>query len=148
MLDEVRVIRVEPQPLAVVRRQASFAQLPSTVGEALEIVRAFLREHAIAMGQTVILYHDQLMNLEAGFEVMAALPPHEEVVYSSTPGGLVASVTYWGPYEGVSLAHTAIARQCVAGGLRLDGRNWEVYGEWSDDPEQLRTDVFYLLRDG
>jgi len=25
------------------------------------------------------------------------------------------------------------------------GPNWEIYGHWTDDPAQLRTDVFYLL---
>ena len=26
-----------------------------------------------------------------------------------------------------------------------DRTSWEVYGHWSEDPAQLRTDVFYLL---
>jgi hypothetical protein len=25
---------------------------------------------------------------------------------------------------------------------------WEVYGDWSDDPAKLRTDVLYLLKNG
>jgi effector-binding domain-containing protein len=147
MLDEVRFIEVEPRPLAVVRRRASFAELGATVMQALDIVLPFLREHDVPTGHNVILYHDQLMNLEAGVEVFAGLPPHDEVVASSTPAGRVATVAYWGSYDELSLAHTAIARQCIADGLKLDGRNWEVYGDWTDDPEQLRTDVFYLLRD-
>jgi hypothetical protein len=28
----------------------------------------------------------------------------------------------------------------------LAGPNWEIYGDWNDQPDQLRTDVFYLLK--
>ena len=147
MLDEVRIETVEAQPLAVIKRRATFAELPATIFGALDIVWPFLRGNAVPARHNVVLYHDQLMNLEIGVEVFAPLPPHDEVVASSTPGGRVATVTHWGPYEELTLAHTAIARQAIAGGLALDGRNWEVYGDWSDDPMQRRTDVFYLLKE-
>jgi effector-binding domain-containing protein len=146
MLDEVRVIEVEPQAIAVVKRQATFAELGQTIMAALDIVWPFLRSNSVKTQHNVILYHDQVMNLDIGVQVFGPLPPHDEVVAAETPGGRVATVTHWGPYDELSLAHTAIVRQCVAAGLAIDGRNWEVYGDWTDDPTKLQTDVFYLLR--
>jgi len=35
---------------------------------------------------------------------------------------------------------------CAANGESPAGANWEVYGDWADDPAQRRTEVFYLLK--
>ncbi len=29
----------------------------------------------------------------------------------------------------------------------LAGPSWEVYGHWHEDPAQLKTDIYYLLRE-
>jgi effector-binding domain-containing protein len=147
MLEEVQFIDVEPRALAVVKRTATLDELPTVMPAALGVVWEHLRAHDVPTGQTVALYFDQVFNFEAGVEVFGPVPPHDEVYASETPGGRVATITLWGPYEELSLAHTAIARACVGSGLRVAGPCWEVYGDWSDDPARLRTDVFYLLRD-
>jgi effector-binding domain-containing protein len=114
---------------------------------ALDQVWALVRAQGVPTGHNVILYHDQVFNLDAGVEVLGPFSPEGDVVPAEVPGGRVASVAHWGPYDQLTLAHTAIARACIAAGLRVAGPNWEVYGDWSDDPAQLRTDVYYLLRD-
>jgi hypothetical protein len=43
------------------------------------------------------------------------------------------------------MAHDAIRQWCRDNERQIAGPNWEVYGHWSDDPDQRRTDVFYLL---
>jgi effector-binding domain-containing protein len=146
LLGDVRVVDVEPRRLAIVKRQATLAELPTVIISALDIIWPFLRQNAVPTGHNVVVYHDQLFNLEIGVEVMADLPPNDEVVASSTPGGSVATVTHWGPYEELTLAHTAIARSCIANGLQIAGLNWEVYGDWEDDPQKRQTDVYYLLK--
>jgi effector-binding domain-containing protein len=35
---------------------------------------------------------------------------------------------------------------CKSQGYALAGPFWEVYGDWSDNPTEVRTDVFYLLK--
>ena len=40
----------------------------------------------------------------------------------------------------------AVREWCAEQGHTLAGPNWEVYGDWTDNPAELRTDVFYLLR--
>ena len=147
MLEEVEISEVEPRKIAVVRRTASNADLPAVMIGALDQVWAFLRAHDVQTGHNVVLYHDQVYNLEAGVEYTGELPSDPEVEASQTPGGRVASLVYWGPYEELSLAHTAVARHCIAAGVRIAGPNWEVYGDWAEDPMERRTDVYYLLRD-
>jgi effector-binding domain-containing protein len=64
---------------------------------------------------------------------------------SATPAGTVATLAYFGPYDKMKPAHEEIHRYVAANGLKIAGPSWEVYGHWSDDPAQLRTDIFYLL---
>jgi effector-binding domain-containing protein len=147
MLGEVVTTEVEPRRLAVLRRQATLAELGPAIMGALDIIWPFLRENSIPTGHNVILYHDQVFNMDIGVEIFAPLPAHESIFETETPGGRVATVDHYGPYEELPFAHTAIARQCIASGLKITGMNWEVYGDWTDDSTQLRTDVFYQLAD-
>ena len=66
------------------------------------------------------------------------------------PGGTVATVVHMGLYQKLSEAHTAVRRWCAEYNYALAGPNWEIYGDWTDYPDELHTDVFYLLqeRDG
>ena len=64
---------------------------------------------------------------------------------ASTPAGTVATVVYWGPYDRMRPAHGAIHAWARDNNRPLAGPSWEVYGHWSDDPAQLRTDICYLL---
>jgi effector-binding domain-containing protein len=51
-----------------------------------------------------------------------------------------------GPYAQLGESHAAIAAWSRQNGHRLTGICWEIYGDWSDDPSKLRTDLFHLLR--
>lgn len=143
---DVTITEVAAQPLAVVKRQATLQELPGVMRTAFDEVWAFLREHDIIAGHNVVLYLDQVFNLEIGVQVFSPLPASNAVLASETPAGQAAVTTHWGTYEELSLAHTAIARSVIANGLRAAGPNWEVYGDWDADPAKRRTDVYYLLR--
>ena len=83
-------------------------------------------------------------------EVPAAVGRHGEVFDSATPAGEVATATHFGPYGRLGDAHSAVRDWCAANNRILAGPSWEVYGHWlpawNDDPSQIRTDVFHLLR--
>ena len=80
-------------------------------------------------------------------EVGRSFAGNGRVMPSSTPAGTVATTTHLGPYDRLGEAHAAILTVCKERGLALAGPSWEVYGHWTDDVAQLRTDVYYLLRD-
>jgi NAD(P)-dependent dehydrogenase (short-subunit alcohol dehydrogenase family) len=43
-------------------------------------------------------------------------------------------------------AHDAVHQQAAAHGRELAGPRWEIYGHWREDPSELETEVFWLLR--
>ncbi len=138
------------QPVAVVRRRASLQQLAQVVPAACGTVWTVLRSQQVAgAGRHVAIYRDCQINLEVGADVAQPFAGHGEVVGSTTPSGLVATTTHYGPYQRLSEAHEAIRQWCASQGYTLAGPNWEVYGHWTDecnsDPSKIRTDVFYLL---
>ncbi len=145
---EVRVEQVQSQPTAIVRRRARIDELASVVPQGCGEVWEFVREvGTLRPGRNVALYLDGVINLECGVEVAGPFAGNGRVIPSSTPAGTVATTTHLGPYERLDEAHAAILAVCRERGLELAGPDWEVYGHWTDDPAQLRTDVYYLLRD-
>ncbi len=53
----------------------------------------------------------------------------------------VATTIHMGPYSEIPSAHGAVRQWCEDHAHEIAGPNWEVYGDWSDDPNRLRTDI-------
>jgi effector-binding domain-containing protein len=144
---QVTVQHVAAQTTAVIRCQAKQADLsrvvPALCGEVWNYARAAGLPRP---GRHVALYLDCVINLEVGAEMGQPFTGNDRVVCSSTLAGLVATTVHMGPYARLGDAHDAILNWCSANGHALAGPSWEVYGHWTDDPAQLRTDVFYLLQ--
>jgi effector-binding domain-containing protein len=144
---DVRVLSVEPIPIAVIRDVASASQLSAVVPGYCGEVWKFVKSNAIPdPDRHVAVYHDDAIHLEVGAIVGGPFVGDGRVVPSTTPGGTVATTTHVGPYQRLGDAHRAIVDWCAANGRTPAGVNWEIYGHWTDDPEGPRTDVFYLLR--
>ncbi len=145
---EVKVEKVQSQPTAIVRRRARSEELARVVPQACGEVWQFVREAPqLKPGRNVALYLDGAINLECGVEVAGPFAGNGQVSPSNIPAGTVATTTHLGPYDRLGDAHAAILAECKKRGLELSGPDWEVYGHWTDDVAQLRTDVYYLLRD-
>jgi effector-binding domain-containing protein len=150
----VRTENTTGTPIAVVRRRAAAGQLSAVVPEACGTVWKVLKSLGVkGAGRHVAVYRGcegALIDVEVGAEVPEAFAGHGEVVGSTTPAGDVATVTHFGPYGRLGNAHQAIRDWCTANGRKTAGENWEVYGhwlpEWNEDPSQIRTDVYYLLK--
>lgn len=150
MTYDVRLEQHPGIPLAVVRRRANHAELSRVVPECCGLVWNVIRSQKVpGAGRHVAIYWDGVINLEVGVELQAPFAGHGEVVGSSTPVGLVATTTHYGPYGQLHLAHEAIRQWCRSNGHSSGGPNWEIYDHWKDewnrDPSLIRTDVFYLL---
>jgi len=149
----VRVERVPPTPIAVVRRRAPLAQLPKVVPEACGLVWNTLKSQGVRGGRNLAVYLgltlDQI-DMEIGVELPVSFGGHGEVFVSSLPSGDAATTTHFGPYPQLGRAHQAVRDWINANGRTAAGPNWELYGhwqaQWDNDPSQIRTDVFYLLR--
>ena len=146
MAHEVELVRVEPCPIAVVSRSAKLGELSRVVPEACGTVWNFLRAAGVkGAGRHVAVYLDGVVNLEVGVELAGSFESNGSVFASTTPGGWVATMAHLGPYDRLGEAHKAIHARCAHNGRKLAGPSWEIYGHWTDDPAELRTDVFYLL---
>lgn len=153
MAYDVTVVDAAPLKLLGVTRKASMSRLGETFMEAYATVHKHLDAANIGQrGHNVALYTGVRMDggemsfdVICGVEVGRDVPASAEVQLHETPSGLAAMTTHWGDYSELHAAHEAIDAWCEANG-RESGRNWEIYGDWSDDPAQRRTDVYYELK--
>jgi effector-binding domain-containing protein len=154
---EVVKVEMPPHTLAAVRETVKLSDLAEKIAPLLGEVWDFIKASDISMtGHNVIVYSsegrgaDGELSFDAlfGVEVRGVFNPTRRVIDAATPGGPTAKTIHMGPYSELPRAHDAVRRWCAANGQRMAGANWEVYGDWSDDPAQLRTDVYYLLESG
>ena len=149
MAYQVHVQRLAPQITAVIRCRARQSELSTVIPQACGEVWNFIRSSQFpSAGRHIALYLDGVMNIEVGAEMPEPFVGNGRIVCSSTPAGLVATTTHVGPYNRLGEAHAAVQQWCAAEGRELAGPSWEIYGHWTDDPAKLRTDVYWLLKEG
>jgi effector-binding domain-containing protein len=144
--------RVVAQLLAAVRRRMRVADIPTGFKEPLDKVWAFLGRHPGLRtdGHNVFLYrHDRdadgTMTVDFGVQVTRSFEAADEVACVMTPEGEAATTRHRGPYRRLGEAHRAVHEWIAKNGRQAGGWSWEIYGDWSDDPAQLETEVIYLL---
>ena len=144
---DVRSTTVGERPTAVVVATTTWERFPTEWKGMLDQVWAFLRttDLRLADGHNVMLYRDDVPNVEVGVEVTGTFEPSGRVVPSALPAGTVATTVHRGSYDGLDAAHHAVLDWCAARDLRTAGPRWEVYGHWRDDPAQLETTIHWLL---
>ena len=103
-----------------------------------------LRSQHVQTGHNVVVYYGGLAHIEAGVEVFGDFSVAGDVRHSQTPAGPVVTTAHWGEYSEMAGAYTALQRWCKENGRQQTGTSWEV-GDWADDPQQRRTDIYLLL---
>ena len=157
MLYDVQICEVPQQTFAAVRGQANAHNIGDRIIALLSEVWDFLKDTGVRQtGHNVILYGDEAgkallctdegVPIEVGVQVATPFESQGRVVWSVIPGGTVATTVHLGPYQKLPEAHTAVRTWCAEHGHALSGPTWEIYGDWTDNPAELRTDVFYLLQ--
>jgi effector-binding domain-containing protein len=147
---EISVREESQHLLAAALQRTTFKRISQEIGRLLEPVWALISEHPGLRtdGHNVAVYWDEAGegSIEVGVQVVKTFEAADAVVNSATPRGIVATTAHFGPYSELGLAHQAVRAWCKTKGYELAGPFWEVYGDWSEDPTKLRTDVFYLLK--
>ncbi|HEX3787445.1 MAG TPA: GyrI-like domain-containing protein [Pseudonocardiaceae bacterium] len=100
---------------------------------------------ALQEGRNVMLYKDDVPNVEVGVELVVPCEFIEPVIRSVLPAGEVATTVHRGPYEQLRTTHAAVVRACDENDWRRAGPRWEIYRDWQEDPAELETEVYYLL---
>jgi hypothetical protein len=140
-----------PRTIAAVHARMPVGAVPGAFRRYLDQVYAAGRAGAVHLdGQNVFVYRvasDRPGEVDVAFGVGVTAPfaATGAVEPTALPVGEVATTTHWGSYAGLGAAHDAVVAWCRTNGCRTAGASWEVYGHWTDDEAQLRTDVFHLL---
>jgi effector-binding domain-containing protein len=154
-VENTRVIlaTIQPRLTAVVAESTTWAEFPALWGQLLDEVYRFVRgnEHlgtgpAPEAWQNVMLYKDDKPSVEVGVLVSERFEPSGRVVLSELPGGETAMAVHRGNYAKLGVTHDAVRAHAEAEGRQLAGPRWEIYGHWREDPSELETEVYYLLR--
>jgi effector-binding domain-containing protein len=149
MTVEVTVRTIGPTPTAVVAAAATWAEFPAMWGPMLDEVWSFLRGGAPAglyqQGHNIMLYQDDVPNVEVGVQVSGTFDPVGRVVPSALPGGLVATAAHTGPIAGIGGTHQAVCQWSTANGYRLAGPRWEIYGDPDPSSGHFDVQVFWSL---
>ncbi|WP_293903968.1 hypothetical protein [Phenylobacterium sp.] len=150
MAYEVTLETVGAVPMAAVAARAQFGELPRVIPASLDKVYAVLRAGEPGpLGCNTVLYRPgvdgRTMDLRVGVRLDRPFAGVGEVILAETPAGEAAHVVYLGDYGKMRPAHQAAQDWARQQGRGLTGVSWEVYGDWSEDPTELRTDIYYQL---
>ena len=148
---QVELQILSPRILAAVRQRVSIKDIATAFKPALDAVWDFLGKHPGLRtdGHNVFLYHHErpdIMPIDFGVEVVRPFAGEGEVACATTPAGEAAVTVHRGPYAQLAQAHQALHRWCADNGRKIGSHSLEIYGDWSDDPNQLETTIQYLLR--
>jgi len=143
---QVTLRDVAARPTAVVAATTTWQEFPKLWGQLLGEVWDCLHAGGIQRGcRNVMLYRDDVPNVEVGVELTQPCPLTGRVVASSLPAGPAAMTVHRGSYAGLGSAHKAVLDWCAAQERRPTGTRWEVYGPHRDDPAEVWTEVYWLL---
>ena len=134
---------VRPRRLTVGARETAVVAAATTWDEFPRLWQVLLdevREHAD--GRNVMLYRDDVPNVEVGVLVRGAFTPAGRVIRSALPAGEVVTVTHRGPYDRLGEAHEVVLRHVAEHGLETTRTRWEIYGPWGEQPE---TEIAWQL---
>ncbi len=149
MSDTILCQHVAPGWIAVIRETIPWNELSRRLRPMFDAVYAAVRAgRLVSHGHNVVVYRqirsDQA-EVEAGIQVAEHFADFDGLRCSQTPGGLVATTEHIGPYHLLSATHQAVIRWCAEQGAKPAGTQWEIYGDWEEDPARLRTQVIHLL---
>jgi effector-binding domain-containing protein len=148
----VSLIETSARPTVVVARATTWREFPSLWASMLDEVYAVVKRSDAGWAapgqdrwQNIMLYKDDVPNVEVGVLASGPFSDTGNVVSSVLPAGFAAAATHRGPYSGLDLAHRAVRDWCAAHGRQLAGPRWEIYGHWREDPSEIETEIYYLL---
>jgi effector-binding domain-containing protein len=144
----VSIVATSATPTAVIRETTTWERFATLWGELLDEVWGHVRGAGVPAGRNVMVYLDDVPNVEVGVELEGPLAsPPGRVVASALPEGRAATTVARGApsAEGIAAAHVAVVAWSRANGHELTGTRWEVYDHWRDDPDSFETAVFWLL---
>ncbi|MES2306503.1 MAG: GyrI-like domain-containing protein [Gemmatimonadota bacterium] len=149
---QVLEVQAAPRLVAGVRAQVARGKVGQEFGLRLDQIYAAAKAGAVQLdGQNIFIYRSATpttLSVDFCVGVTAPFTAVGEVQPLQTPSGPAAMTTHVGDYSRLGEANAAIHEWCRANNRSIAGPSWEVYGHWSNDPAELKTEVYYLLKEG
>jgi effector-binding domain-containing protein len=142
----VSQLTVDARATVVITETTSWEAFPALWPRLLEEVWSAVRprRREIAPGRNIMLYNDEVPNVEVGVEITGSFAPIGRIVASTLPAGRVLTTTHRGSWD-VGPAHRAVIEECERLGLERAGPRWEIYGHFNA-PGDEEVEIYYLVR--
>lgn len=137
---------MQARPTAVIAETTSWEAFPEVWPRLLEEVWSWVRPRRdeVGPGRNVMLYKDDVPNVEVGVEIAGSFAPGGRIVASALPAGRVVMTTHRGSWD-VGPAHRAAIDECDRLGLERIGPRWEIYGHFNA-PGDEEVEIYHLVR--
>lgn len=149
-MTDMHVIDLVPQSGAGIEVVVPRAQLGPALQQAFDRI---YKPGALAPGHghNFILYHEGTPSeIRMTVGVLDRTPgggdPDVKAVH--VPGGRTITAAHWGDYARMKTTYDALHAEVQAKGLKLTPLSLEIYGDWSEDPSKVRTDIYLFLAVG
>lgn len=146
---ECGIVTVERQLTAVARAQVRLSEIPAAERSLRKMIDDAVGSVDVApLGHGFTLWRpmgDGRLDLEPGIVVSRVFEPIGEVMSSTLPAGRAVRFLHVGSYEGLPDAWHTLFAWSAKEGHKLADINWQIYGDWNDDPAKLETSLHALL---
>ena len=149
--NSIEVVHASGGLIAAVRGHIAMTDIPAKIMPMMDEVWACIRAAEYKNhGHNVWLYRnhaDGEVDVEIGVQVGEDFTTSGNVALIELPTGPALHTWHQGEYSLLPNVHAALMRWCDENKRAMASVCWEVYGDWHEDPAQLRTDVYRLLAD-
>jgi effector-binding domain-containing protein len=149
----VELTSVEPFYYAGIREKVSAEKVSEKMGEMFDEVTAFIENSAAEIaGMPFAIYHEIVndsVDLECGFPVSAEITPRERFQSGEFQANTCATLSYFGDYQQLEVAHTTIQNWIGTRKFKLAGPPIEMYATNpanEADPDKWHTKICYPVR--
>jgi len=145
------VVSVSPVLLALTQEEIPRPEIPARIRGMFDIVYAWLREAPVHQAGHNYALYDQCtahsLRMQVGFPVSGRFTDTDLVKCVELTPGRAAHAVHVGPYANLHRTYAALNAWCSERALVLTGQSWEVYGDWTEDPSKLETELFLRVND-
>lgn len=147
MLIEPRIIDLAPLSGAGIEVYARWSDVAPTIRKTFD--RLYARgAMAAGHGHNFILYSNETK--EGGTLLVGVLDRQPggadpDVKVAHIPGGRVIMAAHWGDYGRMRETYDVLHAEVKTKGLKRAPMSLEIYGDWSDDPTKVKTDLHLYL---
>ncbi len=143
---DITIQTVDARQLLGRQTRSPWPTIGTTARPEMDALWDVIRGEGLQHDHNIWIYTDPTptdVAMTVGVEILGDFDAPTDFVKAHTPAGIAAHLTFMGDYGGLREAHDAVRRFIEDSPYVRTGTTWEVYGDWQDDPNRRRTDIFH-----